>query len=95
MPNHVHLLISINGISQASLSNIIRMLKAEMTLTLHANGIVGKIWQPSFHDHIVRNQADFDRLYKYIQNNPLRWELDCMYDHRLSQAEACATEGVR
>jgi len=31
------------------------------------------LWQPSFHDHIVRNDADMQRLREYIAANPARW----------------------
>ena len=35
-----------------------------------------RIWQRSFHDHIVRDDDDLNRVREYIQNNPLRWALD-------------------
>jgi len=33
-------------------------------------------WQPRFHDHIVRNQAEFWAIYKYIENNVKNWNKD-------------------
>jgi hypothetical protein len=36
-------------------------------------------WQRSFHDHIIRNEADFSRIARYIEENPLRWETDCFF----------------
>lgn len=94
MPNHVHLLIRISSERAPSLSKVIRSIKAAASIECHAHGISGAIWQPSFHDHIVRNQQDHDRLYEYIENNPLRWELDCMNASGISQAEACATKST-
>lgn len=38
-----------------------------------------KIWQRSFHDHIIRNEKDFQAIYKYIDENPVNWENDCFY----------------
>lgn len=35
-----------------------------------------QVWQSRYHDHIVRNQADFDRIATYIENNPAQWEQD-------------------
>jgi len=32
-----------------------------------------KIWHKSYYDHIVRNQYDFNRISKYIKNNPKKW----------------------
>lgn len=95
MPNHIHLLIRLSGGQSLPLSKILRSMKAAMSIECHARGIEGKIWQTSFHDHIVRNQKDHDQLYEYIENNPLRWESDCMNAKSISQAEACATKTVQ
>jgi REP element-mobilizing transposase RayT len=35
-----------------------------------------KLWQRGFYDRIIRNKAEFDRVRKYIKENPLKWELD-------------------
>ena len=37
------------------------------------------VWQRGFHDHVIRNQADYDMIAKYISENPVRWELDKLY----------------
>ena len=37
------------------------------------------IWQKSFHDHIVRNQEDYEAHMKYISENPSRWIYDELY----------------
>ena len=36
----------------------------------------GKLWQRSFHDHIIRNQNALDRIQEYIIDNPLNWKKD-------------------
>jgi hypothetical protein len=33
-------------------------------------------WQINYHDHIVRNDADLERIREYIINNPANWETD-------------------
>ncbi len=37
------------------------------------------IWQRSYYDHIIRNLNDYQRIWKYIDTNPLKWELDEYY----------------
>ena len=37
------------------------------------------IWQRSFHDHVIRDQSDYDDIYRYVENNPDQWELDELY----------------
>ena len=36
-------------------------------------------WQARFHDHIVRDQEEMNRIADYIQNNVLRWKEDKFY----------------
>ena len=32
-----------------------------------------KLWQPNYHDHIVRNEKEYWRIKNYIRNNPKNW----------------------
>lgn len=37
---------------------------------------IGKaIWQKSFYDHGIRNQQDYNEIWEYIENNPLKYAL--------------------
>ena len=36
-------------------------------------------WQSRYHDHIIRNQLEMNRIADYIENNPMYWELDRFY----------------
>ncbi len=36
-------------------------------------------WQRNYWEHIVRNDADLDRIREYIQNNPARWSEDQLH----------------
>jgi hypothetical protein len=38
-----------------------------------------KIFQRSFHDHIIRDSDDYIRIAKYIAENPKHWQHDCFY----------------
>jgi putative transposase len=35
-----------------------------------------KLWHKSYHDHIIRDETELFAIRKYIQDNPLSWELD-------------------
>jgi hypothetical protein len=37
-------------------------------------------WQERFHDHIIRNEAEYDRIKNYIINNPKKWDEDCFFN---------------
>lgn len=34
------------------------------------------LWQRSYHDHVIRDDADLERVRTYMENNPLRWMED-------------------
>ena len=75
MPDHVHLLISIGAggrmISAPTLSQVVGSMKRWVSKEL------GKtIWQKSFYEHGVRNQQDYDEIWEYIENNPLKYLAD-------------------
>ena len=37
------------------------------------------VWQRSFHDHIIRDEKDYLKIWQYIDENPSKWEQDCFY----------------
>jgi len=80
MPNHIHILISINaangapGSSRPTVSQIISALKR------FTNKETGqKLWQTSFYDHIIRDEHDYLVRWQYINDNPVRWADDEYY----------------
>lgn len=60
-----------------SLSTVIRSFKSIVTKTVHKlYPEINFHWQSRFHDHIIRNKWSLRRIRQYIQNNPLKWDLD-------------------
>ena len=62
-----------------SLAAIIRSYKSAVTRHGNRPGFPFA-WQTRFHDHIIRNDGEFDRIRQYIINNPQQWENDKFYD---------------
>lgn len=84
MPNHMHLLLSVRpeaeGASRSpAVIDVVRVLKSQIT-RLYGRG--GNLFQRSFYDHIVRNEADYLEIWNYIQTNPLKWREDRLYAER-------------
>ena len=76
MPDHIHFIISINSDENGrtqfapTISRIMKQFKGSITKQ------VGKpIWQKSFYDHGIRNQQDYEEIWEYIENNPLKYLL--------------------
>ncbi len=81
MPNHIHLIIFLRGTMKASsptknIETIIRSFKTMVTKEIGYS-----IWQRSYHDHIIRDEKDYEKIWEYIDINPLKWEIDCFYNN--------------
>jgi REP element-mobilizing transposase RayT len=35
-----------------------------------------KLWQRNFHERIIRNEAELEKIRDYIMNNPANWNND-------------------
>ena len=47
--------------------------KSSVTRLVRASGISAFRWQKSYHDRIIRDGMEYDRIFAYILNNPRRW----------------------
>lgn len=41
-------------------------------------------WQTRFHDHIISNEQELNRIRQYIFDNPSKWEKDSLKEPNLS-----------
>ena len=80
MPNHAHILLRIcadecgRPLVAPTVSRIVKQLK----------GVVSKqygpgIWQKGFHDHVIRTEEDYKKIWQYIDGNPAAWAKDCFF----------------
>ena len=90
MPDHFHGIIILNGpvglsspktgikTNKFSLSQIIAYFKYQSTKGI--NNISGnsgcKVWQRSFYDRIIRNDRELYNIRRYVELNPLKWEIE-------------------
>lgn len=75
MPNHLHIIIIIDKETDLTIPRIIKQYKEWITKTIKKS-----IWQKSYYDHIIRNEKDYYRIWKYIDENILKWSLDKYYN---------------
>jgi hypothetical protein len=70
MPNHVHLLVG--GLARDTMLKQVASWKKwtalQINQILHRNG---RFWQDESFDHLVRNEASFERFRGYIARNPV------------------------
>lgn len=66
------------AVNRGRLSTVIGGLKSATTKFANENKIPFG-WQERFHDHIIRNVDELNRIATYIENNPVNWKEDTFY----------------
>lgn len=51
-------------------------LKTTSSKLIHEHDSNSFAWQRSFHDRIIRNDAELNRIREYIASNPQMWHRD-------------------
>lgn len=93
MPNHVHILVT----PRVTATKWLGPLKG---FTAHeSNAILGRtgkpFWQGESYDHLVRSGEEFDRIRRYIENNPVKAGLvERPEDFEWSSAGACLKQAA-
>lgn len=67
------------GPQSQNLASIVRGYKIGVTMNSRSIN-PNFVWQPRYHDHIIRNFAEFDRIQNYIFDNPQKWREDKFYE---------------
>jgi len=91
MPNHIHGIIIIDNENNAGdnhgsslqttrnmelLPRIISQYKSSATRQIRKQfANYNFAWQKSYYDRIIRNEKELYNIRKYIQQNPLKWDL--------------------
>jgi len=71
---------------RSSVSTIIQWFKT-MTTNEYIRGVKSEIfppfnkniWQRNYHEHIIRDENELNRIREYIINNPKNWETDDLF----------------
>ncbi len=82
MPNHLHLILIItknennNRFDRANemIPHAVGTLKRFVNRKAEKN-----VFQRSYHDHVIRGERDYKKIWSYIDDNPRRWKDDCFY----------------
>ena len=60
------------------MGTIIRAFKSAVTKNIRLAGYDFR-WQRNLYEHIIRNDADYDRIDNYIASNPVHWKKDIFF----------------
>ena len=88
MPNHIHGVFVIGCGAKAersrpfpTLSTVVGLYKSGVSRLIHELSPKTQIWQRGFHDHIIRDEGDYLRIWQYIDENPAKWTEDEYYHY--------------
>jgi REP element-mobilizing transposase RayT len=70
MPDHVHVLVCGRN-EESNLVGFVQRFK-QLTGFAHKRMIGQRLWQPSFHDHVLHRDEDVRVVAQYIAENPVR-----------------------
>ena len=59
-----------------TLGEVVRTFKATAARDIHRAGYEAFAWQRGYYEHVIRNAESLAAVARYIQWNPLMWELD-------------------
>ena len=83
MPNHIHMILMLEETAKdcrhPTIMDIVCAYKSLTTRECKKVQPIGKIFQSSFYEHVIRGRADYNEIADYIANNPKQWELDKLY----------------
>ena len=85
MPNHIHLILLVDNTSSSGTSRAPSPTNAIIphfvsTFKRFCHRDIGQtIFQRSYHDHVIRNERDYLKIWEYIDSNPAKWQEDCFY----------------
>ena len=90
MPNHIHMIIVIQRSETSSVgesgamrtsrptsASIPSLMRSFKTMVTREVGF--SLWQKSYHDHIIRNEEEYQCIWQYIDENPANWVEDEYY----------------
>jgi len=77
-----------HGPAPGSIGAILGQIKSLTKKAINkTRGTPGRpVWQPNYHEHVIRNEKELQRVREYICNNPLRWPSDRENPARQSDA---------
>ena len=92
MPNHVHLIIVLKSVEcirenavghgSPTLQSVVGRMKSYTAKRF--SEMCGEkyltFWQSRFHDEIIRNEEAYQNIWRYIDENPNKWEEDKYYN---------------
>ena len=81
MPDHIHMILVVNRDydqigTTPTISTVINQMKGFVTKKIGFS-----MWQKLFYDRIIRNDAEYEHIWNYIDKNPENYRTDDLYEN--------------
>ena len=63
-----------------TMNDVIRAFKSLTSRICKQRFAIETIFQRSFYDHVIRDRKDYETRKKYINENPIKWYYDKIYE---------------
>ena len=71
MPDHLHAVVILEG-RHLRLGSVVGAVKSGAARESRDYGRPSRLWQRGYYDHVIRDEADLERVREYITTNPVR-----------------------
>lgn len=68
-----------------SIDSIVRGFKIGITKWMRQNTDIFDVWQRNYYEHIIRNKQSYQRISKYIMNNPETRTKDRLFNNEIKK----------
>ncbi len=85
MPNYIHLIVFVDetenfSSSSCGLNDVVRVFKSLASRECKANFQIDGLFQRSYYDHLIKDKTDYEKIVRYIKENPKSWFYDRYYN---------------
>ena len=71
MPDHLHTIVILEE-GRSRLGSVVGAVKSGAARESRDHRDPARLWQRGYYDHVVRDEADLERVREYIATNPVR-----------------------
>jgi putative transposase len=65
-----------------SLGAIVGSFKSAVSKRIHRQHNRAQVWQRNYYEHIIRDERELGKIWRYIESNPAQWDNDTQNSRR-------------
>jgi len=67
-----------NAVRRPTLGQVVAYLKYQSTKRINValGAEPGSVWQRNYYERVIRDEQEYERAWRYIEDNPTQWQFD-------------------